>query len=260
MAGRTGATIMGTITTMMITGTITTTIMTTGTTMTMVTRTGTSMTDASLIRLMSWLSPVFPTGGFAWSAGLEQAVADGTVRRACDLGDWLSALLAHGSPWNDAVVFAAAWRAREDAAAIGELAELAGAMAGSAERHRETMDQGRAFLAAASHWFPGEAWALGELPLPVAVGLACGRGGIALEAALGAYLNGFISGQLQCAIRLSVTGQNGAAGLLRRLEPNVAQAAARAAVSTLDDLGAFAMRAEIASMNHETLQPRLFLS
>ena len=29
-----------------------------------------------LLRLMSWLSPVFPTGGFAYSAGLEQAFAE----------------------------------------------------------------------------------------------------------------------------------------------------------------------------------------
>ena len=44
------------------------------------------------------------------------------------------------------------------------------------------------------------------------------------------------------------------------LEPVVDGVAGEAAASTIDDLGGFAFMAEIAAMNHETLQPRLFLS
>lgn len=219
-----------------------------------------AMTDTSLIRLMSWLSPVFPTGGFAWSAGLEQAVADGSVRRADDLAGWLRTQLVQGSPWNDAVIFAAAWRAKDEVAMIGELAQLAEALACSSERHRETLDQGKAFLAAARHWATENACWPDTLPLPVAIGQACGKGGIPLEPALGAYLNAFVSSQLQCAIRLSVTGQDGAARLLSELEPLTGETAKRATLSTPADLGGFAFHAEIASMKHETLQPRLFLS
>ncbi len=219
-----------------------------------------TMIDASLIRLMSWLSPVFPTGSFAYSAGLEQAVADGAVRTADDLRDWLETVLARGSSWNDAVLLAAAWRAAGEPASIAEIGSLAEALAGSAERHKETMDQGKAFVAAARHWFESTAPLPGNLPLPVAVGVACGRAKIALAPALGAYLNTNVSNQLQCAIRLSVTGQDGAARTLSELEPAVAAVAEKAERSTLDDLGDFAFMAEIASMNHETLQPRLFLS
>ena len=213
----------------------------------------------SLLRLIAWLSPVFPTGGFAYSAGLERAVADGLVTDADSLRDWLEALLAHGSAWNDAVLFAASWRECADDAVVAGLSELCEALAGSAERHRETMDQGRAFLAAARHWFgPDE---LPErAPLPVAVGMACGRAAIALDNALGAWLQAWLTNQLQAAIRLSVTGQDGAARLLAALEPAVLDAVARAARSTPDDLGGFAFMAEIASMNHETLHSRLFLS
>lgn len=220
----------------------------------------TTMTDASLIRLMSWLSPVFPTGSFAYSAGLEQAVVQGSVRDANDLEAWLGALLVHGPPWNDAVLLAAAWRNAGDDAAIADLAELAAALAGSAERYREVMDQGKAFAAAARHWFGEDDMLPDALPLPVAVGLACRRAGISLRPALGAFLNTFVSNQLQCAIRLSVTGQDGAARILAALEPTIADAAGRAARSTLDDLGTSTLTAEIAAMNHETLQPRLFLS
>lgn len=215
--------------------------------------------EANIIRLFSWLSPVFPTGSFAYSAGLEQAVAQDSVRTASDLQQWLSALLCHGTPWNDAVLFAAAWRAAGVETATADIAALAEALAGSNERHKETMDQGAAFLAAARHWFANDPLP-SSLPLPVAAGLACGRAGIDLEPALGAFLNTYVSNQLQCAIRLSVTGQDGAAQLLAALETVVAETAARAATSSLDDLGSFAYMAEIASMKHETLQPRLFLS
>ena len=33
-----------------------------------------------LQRLLTWLSPAFPVGAFAWSAGLESAIAAGTVQ------------------------------------------------------------------------------------------------------------------------------------------------------------------------------------
>lgn len=221
--------------------------------------TATTMTDASLVRLVSWLSPVFPTGSYAYSAGLEQAAADGAVRSADDLRAWLGTLLVHGSPWNDAVLLAAARADAGDAGKIAALAELAAALAGSAERHRETVVQGRAFLSAARHWF-GDDPLPESLPLPVAVGVACGRTGIAAQPALAVWLNTVVSNQLQAAIRLSLVGQDGAARLLRDLEPAIVATAQRAAMSTPGDLGTFAFVAEIAAINHETLQPRLFLS
>ena len=75
------------------------------------------MTDAqtSLLRLMSWLSPVFPIGGFAYSAGLEQASKSGVVNNTNDLSDWLNDVLNLGSTWNDAMFFSNAWKlAREN--------------------------------------------------------------------------------------------------------------------------------------------------
>ncbi len=222
--------------------------------------TDTIMTDTSLIRLMSWLSPVFPTGSFAYSAGLEQAVAQGTISDTDALEKWLETLLLQGPLKNEAILFAASWRGHDNAGIMAELAVLCVALAGSAERHRETLDQGKAFAEAADHWFDADEKLPSDLPLPVAVGLACGRTGIALDAALGAYLNTFVANQLQCAIRLSVTGQNGAAQVLSRLEPVVACAVKFAERSSVDDLGGCAIVAEIAAMNHECLQPRLFLS
>jgi urease accessory protein len=205
----------------------------------------------SLIRLMAWLSPVFPTGGFAYSAGLEQAVADGLVTSKVELETWLSTLLTRGSLWNEAVLLAAAYRGEKATA-------LATALSPSAERHRETLDQGAAFLDAADAW--GSHGLPRETPLPVALGTVCQAANIPLADALTATLQTQVSNQLQAAIRLSIIGQTGAARLLAALEPVILKTAAKAEASTLDDLGGSAFMADIMSTRHEILEPRIFLS
>ena len=110
------------------------------------------------------------------------------------------------------------------------------------------------FIQAVSHWVGPEHFPDRNTPLPVAIGIAAAVEGLDIRLTAGAYLHAFVSNQLQCAIRLSVTGQDGAAKIL------VEATADRAAASTLEDLGAAAFIADIASMNHETLEPRLFLS
>ncbi len=206
----------------------------------------------SLVRLMAWLSPVFPTGGFAYSAGLEQAVADGLIGGEADLQTWLHACLTRGSLWNEAVLLAASFSGQSQAG------EIALALSPNAQRHRETLDQGAAFLDAASAW--GSHGLPRETPLPIALGAVCRLANIALSEALTAALQTQVSNQLQAAIRLSVIGQTGAARLLAALEPVILDTATKAEASTLDHLGGAAFMVDIMSTRHETLEPRIFLS
>lgn len=216
---------------------------------------------AALVRLMTWLSPAFPVGAFSYSGGLEQVVSDGDVRDAATLRDWLSSLLSHGNLWTDAVLFAEAHRSVDAEEQLKTVAALAEALAGSAERHRETMLQGGAFLAAASGWPHPVLDALGEAAAyPVAVGAVAGGHGIAAEAALAAFLHAVASNLVSVAIRCGVIGQRDGVAVLAGLEPQVIAMAERAAGSTLDDLGSATIRAEIASLRHETLTTRLFRS
>ncbi|MHB1304233.1 MAG: urease accessory protein UreF [Acidiphilium sp.] len=66
--------------------------------------------DDTLPHLLTWLSPAFPTGGFAFSHGLEWAVEAGDVASAEDLRLWLADLLRHGAGRNDAILLRAACR------------------------------------------------------------------------------------------------------------------------------------------------------
>jgi len=238
------------------------TIITTATTTTITT----NMTEAAgLIRLMSWFSPAMPTGTFAYSGGLETAVHDRRVVTAEQLHDWIGTSLFHGVAWNDAVLMAESWRCGHDGqdANLGEIADLAVGLAGSHARLDETLSLGRSFLHAAALW-PAMAGAANmttdDVPYPVATGWACGKAGIPLSRTVAALLQGYVSAQLQVAIRLSVVGQFEAAKLLAGFETVISAAADSASATTRNDLGSCAMLAEIAAMRHETLESRLFRS
>jgi urease accessory protein len=216
-------------------------------------------TEARLLRLLTWLSPAFPVGAFGYSHGLETAIREGAVTDARDLAQWIAALLEHGSGWTDAVLVRCAWTAvtAEDHAALDEIAELGEALAPSLERRRETMAQGEAFLTAVAAWQPPP---ILRAPYPVAVGAAAGAAGIPLEPALTAWLHAFASNLVSVAVRLVPLGQTDAVAVLAGLEPALLRTAARAADSTLDDLGQCALVSDIAAMRHETLEGRLFIS
>ncbi|RYE32969.1 MAG: urease accessory protein UreF [Hyphomicrobiales bacterium] len=219
------------------------------------------MTDAAtLARLMTWLSPAFPVGSFAYSHGLERAIHDGLIRDRKSLREWLETLLERGSAWNDAVLLAEAWRNIAAGSGIDEVAELAAAMAGSRERHMETTLQGGAFVDAITAWSGEIAGEEGAIAYPVAVGAAAARHRVALEDTLIAYLHAFASNLVQACVRLVPLGQRDGVATLAALEPIVLRTAQRAAGSTLDDLGACTIRADILSMNHETQYSRVFRS
>ncbi|AYG60125.1 urease accessory protein UreF [Rhizobium jaguaris] len=215
----------------------------------------------AFLRLMAWLSPAFPVGSFAYSSGLESAVHDGLVQNAMSLRDWITALIRHGSVWNDAVLLAEAHGAGEDAARLAEAAELADALAGSKERHQETMLLGEAFLSAANAW-PHPVFSIlpAKTAYPVAVGAVAGAHGISREKTLAAFLHALASQMLSAGIRLGVTGQKDGVAILAALEDVIAEVAKRAAQSSLDDLGAATVQADIASLRHERQGTRLFRS
>jgi urease accessory protein len=215
----------------------------------------------ALLRLMAWLSPAFPIGGFAWSGGLERAVADGLVKNAGDLRDWLATLLGHGALWNDAVLFCEAWRRADDDVALRQVAALGLALAGSAERFGETLSLGTGFATAASAWpHPVLERLPKDVPFPVAVGAVAASHGVPAGQALAAYLHAAVSQAVSAGIRLSVAGQAEGVAILAALEGKVEEVSCRAAEATLDDLGGAAVQAEIASLRHETQHSRLFRS
>jgi urease accessory protein len=218
-----------------------------------------SMDEAAFGKLQAWLSPAYPVGGFTFSHGLETAIADGAVRDAATLTSWVADVLEHGAGRTDAVLLGCAWRAErdDDAEALAEAAELAEALVPSAERLLETTAVGAAFAEVTA-----AAWAPGPYPAayPVAFGQAAARHGIPLEPAARHYLQAFAAGLVSAGVRLAVAGQTDGQRAVAALLPLCAAVAAEATAATIEDVGGCAVRADIASMRHETLKTRLFRS
>ena len=224
--------------------------------------------QATLFRLMSWLSPSFPVGSFSYSSGIEWAVEAGDITDMPSLQNWLAAMLVDGSGSCDGIFLCHTHRAASDsnAKALGEILELAAAFVPSKERHLETTSQGRAFVEIAR-----AAWncpALDLLPTdrgaqiayPVAVGVLAAGHRIPLRLALHAFLHAVTSNWISAGVRLIPLGQTDSQRALSALEPVIGIAAEKSERATLDDLGSATFRADLASMRHETQYTRLFRS
>lgn len=212
----------------------------------------TSIEHRQLLLLLTWMSPAFPTGAFAYSHGLEWAIESGEVTDGPSLRSWIADLLTQGSGWNDAVLFSRCWE--DDPATLNELAL---ALSVSRERHLETAQLGRAFRIAAAVFAPA-VLADDEIAYPVAAGSACASMGIGRQSALLAYLQGFAAVLTSVAVRLVPIGQTAGLEVLRDLAPVIAGVAERSQGATLEDLGAITLLSDIAAMKHETQHSRVF--
>lgn len=208
---------------------------------------------AALLTLTQWLSPAYPVGAFSYSHGLEWAVESGDVRDRASFGDWLTDILAHGAGRNDAILLAAAYRARTPA----ETDRLARALTPSRERLAETTLQGAAFArATAAIWgTPPDGFCY-----PVAVGVAARRCGLPLRDTLALFLHGFAGNLCAAAMRLVPLGQSDGQAVLAASTPLCRALAEKALTETPDDIAGCVLAADIASMKHETQETRLFQS
>ena len=205
-----------------------------------------------LLTLVQWLSPAFPTGGFAYSHGLEAAIADGQVVDAGGLRQWLAEVLEFGAGRQDAILLVMALKPGADHAALDQLAR---ALQPSQERLTETLDQGTAFARTVSS-LTGRA--LPARCLPVALGEAASTFALDSEQVVGLYLHSFASNLTSVAMRFMPLGQEAGQGVLGNLHPLIADLAASAVLWTLDDLGSAALGADMAAMQHETMDVRIF--
>jgi urease accessory protein len=210
---------------------------------------------------MAWLSPAFPVGSFSYSHGLERAAHDRLVSNAAELREWIEQLVKNGSGWNDAVLFAEAWRRAASGGDLTELSHLAEALAGSRERHMESTLQGAAFVKAAASW-PADVDVLlpPECAYCIAVGAQAGAHALPLVDALATYLQAFASNLIQAGIRLSILGQHDAVATLAGLEESISDTARRAEGSILGDLGSCTVLSDSMAMRHEVQYSRLFRS
>src|SRR5215475_16202813 len=211
----------------------------------------------ALLRLQSWLSPVFPIGSYSYSHGLEWAVEAGHIHDRKSLVDWLAADLCYGSGRNEAIFFREAWRSTfdDDLANLCRMAELAAAFRGTSEFALDSSQQASACLATLRGIWPDRIldW-LAELlsehhlqaALAVVLGIRSAREGIPIRLALPAFLQSYIANLVTAGVRLIPLGQTDGQRAIAELEETVLAASERTMTAGLDDLGGAALMVDLA--------------
>ena len=251
----------------------------------------------SVLRLLTWASPAFPTGGFAYSHGLEWAVEAGDVTTEAAALDWIGAVLTDGTGRSDAILLRAAWRdfsvglpcqglhptppPNAGEGATTPFSAYGGGMSGGlscSERPKVSHSSPVAALATAlsssrerleETLHQGHAFALAAAvwsgpaepaPYPVAFGQLARQQGVPEGDAVRAMLHALAANLVSAAVRLVPLGQTAGLRILHALEPTIEQLASETQDASLDDIGSACFRADIAAMRHETQHTRLFRS
>jgi urease accessory protein len=219
----------------------------------------------ALTRLLQLVSPALPIGAFAYSQGLEQAVASGWVTDEVTAGEWVLGLLEHSMTTLDLPVLERlidAWRA-DDIERIEGWTVWLGASRPTREMRAEDRQLGASLaralggigVADAAEWTERD-----DVTHAAMFALAAARFHIPTAAALAGYAFAWAEASVSAAVRLVPLGQSAGQRLLAAAGDAIPDAVARARALDDDELGATAPGQAIASALHEALYSRLFRS
>jgi urease accessory protein len=228
------------------------------------------MNTLALIQGLRFVDNFFPSGGFAYSSGLEAAVQGGAVRNAEDLSKYVEDMLRHGMGRREAVAVASA----HDAVSKGTLRiafdadrEL-DAMKAGLESRRASRQMGRQVVRIAAGQIEGcsllqdflAAVEAERTPchLAVSLGLALAASGWSREDAAAAYLYQTATGLMSAALKLLPIGQREGQRLLDGWMPLIAELGGQAKPDAT--MRSWSPVQDIYAMRHGRLESRLFRS
>ncbi|MBY4796860.1 urease accessory protein UreF [Collinsella sp. AGMB00827] len=221
--------------------------------------------------MVQLLDSAFPTGAFAHTFGLETYFQDRRVHDAKTLKEVCTSYIVDGVADADAILVGEAHRA----AAAGELDhlieldQLCHAMKLSLEVRDASSMQGRQFLRSIRAICSDEllvAWRdlVREKEVrchyPIVFGMYAALIGAPAEAAILAFLYATTGSLVLNAVRGVPLGQLAGVEVVHEMLPVLSAAAKRAQACGVDDLATRCVGVEIASMRHERLHSRLFIS
>jgi len=218
-----------------------------------------------LLRLMQLASPALPVGSYAYSQGLEWAVAAGWVRDEASLRSWLGDQLMHSFGRVDLPIFVRlyeATRAGDGPAQISWSRHLI-ASRETRELVADDCERGRALarlmrdlgVDAADTWLTRE-----EVPFAALVAIAAVTWDIPLELVAPVLAWGWLEAQILAGVKLIPLGQVAGQRLLLELARVIPALCESALALADDDIGGTLPIVALASSLHETQYTRLFRS
>jgi len=225
---------------------------------------------SSLLKGLRFVDSFFPSGGYAFSSGLEAAVQGGAVRNAEELSRYVAESLTTGIGEREAV---AAGLAHDSfVSGILELALKADreldAMKLGRESRTASRQMGRQVIRLAADQNPRHplledflaAVEAGHSPghMAVSLGLTLAAAGWSKEDSIAAFLYQTATGFVAAAMKLLPLGQREGQRLLDGWMPVIQQVSHRAALQR--ELSSWSPIQDIYAMRHSRLESRLFRS
>ena len=228
------------------------------------------MKDFSLIRGLPFVDSFFPSGGYAYSSGLETAAQEGALRPENCL-EYLNQYLRFGISRQDALAAVLSHRFLQE----GELEGIEAvdrqleAMKPCREMREASRQMGRQVIQIAVDQL--------EHPLvlkiyrqtiqertpchyAVALGVVLGACRWSEREVLQAFLYQTVSGWVSAVLRLLPVGHQEGQRLIHALLPSVVEIAREVEVLKIQDMSAWTPLHDIRSMRHRRLRVRLFRS
>ena len=226
------------------------------------------MTDSSAmaeLRLWQLISPALPVGAYAYSAGLETAIATGWVNDTERLQQWVAGQLDAGLAGLDLPILRRlhqGWAQGDDQAVAIWTARLL-ASRESAELRAEDVHIGRALARLLNSLGVEEAAVLDRrsaVSFATAFALAAHAWAIPVDAACRGYAWAWCENQVAAAVKLIPLGQSDGQRVLAAIAEAIPAAVESATARPDEDIGATTPGLGIASSWHETQYTRLFRS
>ena len=211
----------------------------------------------ALLRLLQLADSAFPAGASAFSDGLETLVQTGEVTSAETLHTFLGGQLQQGWGRCDPPACALAWTGAHTVE-LDELLDLLKPVAGP--RSASTRVGHNLYRAAVRLW-PEHLAGLSPARHQAAVfGQLAAALGATQEAAVTAFVGGWLLGRATSATRLMRLGGLDAQRVVSRLETEAERCVQRALTAAPDDLCSFAPLLDLAAAEQPDLEVRLFQS
>ena len=215
----------------------------------------------SLLAALHLASPALPVGGFAYSQGLETAIAEDLIIDAASARRWIDDLLLCVVARFEAPLWLRAFDARAagDAQHLGAISAELLAARETAELRAETLQMGASMLRlfeALNLAAPTQP----NLVYPAAFAVACCDLGVDREAGLTAYLWSWTENQVLAAVKTLPLGQQAGQRMLFELQGSIVHAVQVATTLRDDELGTAAVGFARCCARHESLYSRLYRS
>lgn len=225
--------------------------------------------NEKLFYLLQLAGGTFPTGGFSQSWGLETYVSEKKITNALQLSDFSRTYMdrvlenLEGPFYCAAYELAGEWQEDD----LSELETQFLAMKLTSETRSAGVRTGKALMRIASDMLDDERLRryyeknkAAGISYPIAFGIICARLEIPKEEGLRALVFSSINSLMQSGIKLIPLGSTEALTLMNTLYASMEECVKRAMRKEIEDTENFSPGLDIASMRHEILPTRLYMS